>query len=74
MPDRPTLPDPGSDQAKARSRADPTAYLDSLVLQELADLLGELPESTRIALLYGCTAKATLSAVPSHRTRPAARR
>jgi hypothetical protein len=54
MPDRPTLPDPGSDQGKARSRADLTAYLDSLFLQELADLLGELPESTRMALLYGC--------------------
>jgi hypothetical protein len=50
MPDRPTLPDPGSDQGKARSRADLTARLDSLFLQEL----GELPESTRMALLYGC--------------------
>jgi hypothetical protein len=50
MPDRPTLPDPDSDQGKARSRADLTARLDSLFLQEL----GELPESTRMALLYGC--------------------
>jgi hypothetical protein len=67
--DRPTLPDPGSDQGKARSRADLTA-LDSLFLQELADLLGELPESTRMALLYGCHRQGHVECCPVYRTQP----
>jgi hypothetical protein len=43
MPDRPTLPDPTSDQGEARFRADLVAYLDGLPIVELAELLGELP-------------------------------
>ena len=50
MPDRPTLPEPSGDRGAAQFRADLTAYLDSLFLPEV----GELPESTRMALLYGC--------------------
>jgi hypothetical protein len=40
MPDRPTLPEPTGDQGAAQFRADLAAYLDSLFLHELADLLG----------------------------------
>jgi hypothetical protein len=43
MPDKPTLPEPTSDQGQARFRADLAAYLDSLPVGELAELLGELP-------------------------------
>jgi len=52
MPDRPSLPEPISDQGEARFRADLAAYLNSLFLHELADLLGELPEATRVALMH----------------------
>jgi hypothetical protein len=52
MPDRPTLPEPTGDQGAAQFRADLAAYLDSLFLHELADLLGELPEPTRVALMH----------------------
>jgi hypothetical protein len=52
MPDRPILPEPTSDQGAARFRADLVAYMDSLFLGELADLLGELPKPTRVALMY----------------------
>jgi hypothetical protein len=51
MPDRPTLPEPTGDQGDARFRADLAAYLNSLFLHELGDLLGELPEPTRVALM-----------------------
>ena len=43
MPADPTQPDQLGSQA--RFRADLVAYLDSLPVQELADLLGELPSS-----------------------------
>jgi hypothetical protein len=52
MPDRPTLPEPTDDQGAAQLRADLTAYLNSLFLHELADLLGQLPEPTRVALMH----------------------
>jgi hypothetical protein len=52
MPDRPTLLEPTSDQGGSRFRADLTAYLNSLFLHELADLLGELPEPTRVVLMH----------------------
>jgi hypothetical protein len=52
MPDRPTLPEPSSDWGAAQFRADLAAYLDSLFLHDLADLLGELPEPTRVALMH----------------------
>jgi hypothetical protein len=51
MPDRATLPKPTGDQGAAQFRADLTAYLNSLFLHELAELLGELPEATRVALM-----------------------
>jgi hypothetical protein len=51
MPDRPSLPEPTSDQGEARFRADLAAYLNSLFLHELGDLLGELAEATRVALM-----------------------
>jgi hypothetical protein len=52
MPDRPTLPEPAGDQGQVRFRADLAAYLDSLFVHELAELLGELPEPTRVALMH----------------------
>jgi hypothetical protein len=52
MPDRPTLPEPISDQGAARFRADLAAYLNSMFLHEPAELLGELPEPTRVALMH----------------------
>jgi hypothetical protein len=52
MPDRPTLPEPTGDQGAARFRADLPAYLNILFLHELGDLLGELPEAARVALMY----------------------
>jgi hypothetical protein len=36
MPDKPTLPEPTSDQGQARFRADLTAYLNGLFVHELA--------------------------------------
>jgi hypothetical protein len=51
MPDRPTLPEPISDQGAARFRADLAAYLNSMFLHEPGELLGELPEPTRVALM-----------------------
>jgi hypothetical protein len=51
MPDRPILPEPTSNQGEGRFRADPAAYLGSLFIGELGDLLGELPEPTRVALM-----------------------
>jgi hypothetical protein len=52
MPDRPSLYEPTGDQGAAQFRADLTAYLDSLFLHELAELLGELSEPTRVALMH----------------------
>jgi hypothetical protein len=49
MPDRPILPEPTGDQGAAQIGTDLVAYLDSLLLHDLADLLGELPEPTRVA-------------------------
>jgi hypothetical protein len=46
------MPEPTGDQGAAQFRADLAAYLDSLFLHELADLLGELPEPTRVALMH----------------------
>jgi hypothetical protein len=51
MADRPTLPEPTGDHGAARFRADLAAYLNSLFLHELGDLLGELPEGTQVALM-----------------------
>jgi hypothetical protein len=51
MPDRPNLPEPTGDQGEARFRADLAAYLNSPFLHELAELLGELPEANRVALM-----------------------
>jgi hypothetical protein len=51
MPDRPTLPEPTGGQQ--RFRADLLAYLDSLSVHELADLLGELPSSRQEPLQLG---------------------
>jgi hypothetical protein len=64
MPDRPTPARSWQRSGKARSCADLTAYLGSLVLQKLADLLGELPESTRMALLYGCHRQGRVECCP----------
>ena len=44
MPADPIHPDRGGEQ---RFRADPAAYLDSLPVPKLAELLGELPSSSR---------------------------
>jgi hypothetical protein len=52
MPDRPTLPEPASEQGEAGFRADLADYLNSLFIHELGELLGELPEPTRVALMY----------------------
>jgi hypothetical protein len=52
MPDRPTLPEPISDQGAARFRADLAAHLNSMLLHEPAELLGVLPEPTRVALMH----------------------
>jgi hypothetical protein len=57
MPDRPTLSEPAGDQGHARFRADLTAYLNSLFLHELGDLLGELPETSRVALMVKLSAR-----------------
>jgi hypothetical protein len=47
MPADPIHPDQLADEA--RFRADLVAYLDSLPVHELADLLGELPHSRHAA-------------------------
>jgi hypothetical protein len=52
MPDRPILPEPTGDQGAAQIGTDLVTYLDSLLLHELADLLGELPEPTRMAPMH----------------------
>jgi hypothetical protein len=62
MPDRPTLPEPISDQGAAPFRADLAAYLDSMFLHEPAELLGELPEPTRVALLHELSERGPASA------------
>jgi hypothetical protein len=51
MPDRPTLPEPTGDQGAARFRADLATYLSGVFLHELGELLGGLPEATRVALM-----------------------
>jgi hypothetical protein len=51
MPDDPIHPDQLDGQA--RFRADLAAYLDSLLVGELADLLGELPNSRQQPLQLG---------------------
>jgi hypothetical protein len=43
---------PERPDGQAQFRADLAAYLNSLFLHELADLLGELPEPTRVALMH----------------------
>jgi hypothetical protein len=53
MPGRPTLPEPTSDQGEARFCADLAAYLNSLPIGELAELLGELPRSRQEPLQLG---------------------
>jgi hypothetical protein len=45
IPDRPTLPEPTSDQGKARFRADLDAYLDSLPSRTSPTCWAELPSS-----------------------------
>jgi hypothetical protein len=53
MPDDPTHADQPDDQA--RFRGDLAAYLDSLPVLELAELLGELPRSRREPLGSACS-------------------
>jgi hypothetical protein len=57
MPDRPTLPEPTGDQGETRFRADLAAYLDSLFIGELGDLLEKLPEAIRVELMHELPAR-----------------
>jgi len=62
MPDDPTRPDqPDSQQ---RFRADLLAYLDSLPVHELGELLGELPSSRQEPLQVGVLIVASNERLP----------
>jgi hypothetical protein len=52
MPADPSHPD--QFDGEQRFRADLVAYLDSLPVGELAELLGELPSRRQQSLLTGC--------------------